>query len=427
MLDNFKTGHKKEFRFFAFLITLIFTTNLFGQNTVIKAGHLFDSKTGKFLDNQVIVVSNGRIQDVGQNLSAKNTDKIIDLSDSWVLPGLMDCHVHITANYPYRKFAGMEDLYASESNGFRSLRGAFNAELFLRSGFTTIKDIGNDGNYATADVIKAIRQGWIKGPTIFYSGKIIAPYGGQTSRINPENEHFWDYEYLDADTPDEMVKAIRKNIYQGANCIKIVTGDQRYFYSEEDIKLAVREAHRAGVKITCHVFDGEAAKNVIMGGADAIEHGLFLDDNLLKLMKEKGTFLVGTDLHVSNFYAYGMDSAQAKNISDRIIDRLRRAYKLGVKMAFGTDVIIDLPGKNRIESNFEILKSWKEAGIPNSYVLQTMTIHAAELLGIADRRGILQKNYSADIIALKNNPLTDLEALRNVHFVMKDGELIKHD
>lgn len=420
--------HKKGlYRLFTFAITIFFTTSLLAQNTVIKAGHLFDSKTGKFLDNQVIVISNGRIQEVGQNLTTKSTDKIIDLSDSWILPGLMDCHVHITSNYPYRKFTGMEDIYASESNGFRSLRGAYNAELFLKSGFTTIKDIGNDGNYATADVIKAIRQGWVKGPTIFYSGKIIAPYGGQTNRINPDNEHFWNYEYLDADTPDEMVKAIRKNIYFGANCIKIVTGDQQYFYSEEDIKLAVREAHRAGVKITCHVFDGEAAKNVIMGGADAIEHGLFLDDNLLQLMKEKGTFLVGTDLHFKNFYAYGIDSAQAKNISDRIIDRLKRAYKIGVKMAFGTDVIIDLPGMNRIESNFEILKSWKAAGIPNSYVLQTMTIYAAELLGIDNQRGVIQKNSWADIIALKTNPLVDLEALRNVHFVMKEGEVIKQD
>ena len=418
---------KRLFHLLTLVIALALTTGLSAQNTVIKAGHLFDSKTGKFLDNQAIVINNGRIQDVGQNLTVKSTDKVIDLSDSWVLPGLMDCHVHITTNYPYRKFRGMEDIYASESNGFRSLRGAYNAELFLKSGFTTIKDIGNDGNYATADVIKAIRHGWIKGPTIFYSGKIIAPYGGQTSRINHENELFWNYEYLDADTPDEIIKAIRKNIYYGANCIKIVTGDQPYFYSEEDIKLAVKEAHRAGVKLTCHVFDGEAAKNVIMGGADAIEHGLFLDDNLLQLMKEKGTYLVGTDLHFNNFYAYGMDSAQAKNISDRIIDRLKRAYKIGVKMAFGTDVIIDLPRMNRIESNFEILKSWKAAGIPNSYVLQTMTIHAAELLGIDNRRGVIQKNFWADIIAVKQNPLSDLETLRKVHFVMKDGEVIKHD
>lgn len=145
------------------------------------------------------------------------------------------------------------------------------------------------------------------------------------------------------------------------------------------------------------------------------------------MMKDRGTFLVGTDLTFNNFYAYGMDSSSAKQISDGIVDRLKRAYKIGVKMAFGTDVIIDLPGKNRVESNLEILKNWKAAGIPPSYILQTMTIFAAELLGIEKSRGALEKNYRADIIALKYNPLDNIDAIKNVHFVMKDGEIIKKE
>ena len=175
------------------------------------------------------------------------------------------------------------------------------------------------------------------------------------------------------------------------------------------------------------MFEGEPARNVILGGADAIEHGLFLEDSLLQMMKDRGTFLVGTDLAFNNFYAYGMDSSSAKQITDGIIDRLKRAYKIGVKMAFGTDVIIDLPGKNRVESNFEILKNWKAAGIPSSYILQTMTLYSAELLGIDKSRGLLEKNYWADIIALKNNPLENIDAIKTVHFVMKDGEVIKQD
>ena len=411
-----------------FILTcLVLNNSLQAQNTVIKAGHLFDSRTGKFLDNQIVIIKNGRIVQTGSNLSYGKNDVVIDLTKSWVLPGLMDCHVHITSNYPYRKLTGMEDIYDRESSAFRALRGAYNAELLLKSGFTTIKDIGNDANYATADVIKAIRRGWVKGPTIFYSGKIIAPYGGQTQGINPENENAWQFEYLDADTNDEIIKAIRKNIYFGANTIKIVQGDQQYFYTEDNIRAAANEAHRAGLKLTCHVFQGEPARNVILGGADAIEHGLFLEDSLLQMMKDRGTFLVGTDLTFNNFYAYGMDSSSAKQISDGIVDRLKRAYKIGVKMAFGTDVIIDLPGKNRVESNLEILKNWKAAGIPSSYVLQTMTVYAAELLGIEKNRGVLEKNYWADIIALKNNPVENIDAIKNVHFVMKQGEVIKND
>ena len=412
---------------FFILACILLNLPLQAQNTVIKAGHLFDAKAGKFLDNQVIIIKNGRILQVGANLTYAKSDIVIDLSKSWVLPGLMDCHVHITSNYPYRKFSGMEDIYARESSALRALRGAHNAELLLRNGFTTIKDIGNDANYATADVIKAIRQGWVKGPTIFYSGKIIAPYGGQTSGINPENEKAWAFEYIDADTDDEIIKAIRKNIYFGANVIKMVQGDQRYFYTEQNIRTAANEAHRAGVKLTCHVFEGEPARNVIVGGADAIEHGLFLEDSLLQMMKDRGTFLVGTDLTFNNIYAYGLDSASAKQFTDGILDRLKRAYKIGVKMAFGTDVIIDLPGKNRVESNLEILKHWKAAEIPPSYILQTMTVYAAELLGIEKRRGILEKNYWADIIALKNNPLENIDAIKNVHFVMKEGQIIKND
>jgi len=411
-----------------FILTCItLNLSLQAQNTVIKAGHLFDSRTGKFLDNQIIIIKNGRIAQVGANLAYGQIDKVIDLSKSWVLPGLMDCHVHITSNYPYRKFSGMEDIYDKESSAFRALRGAHNAELFLKSGFTTIKDIGNDANYATADVIKAIRQGWIKGPTIFYSGKIIAPYGGQTAGINPENEKAWEFEYIDADTDDEIIKAIRKNIYFGANVIKMVQGDQRYFYTEANIRTATNEAHRAGVKLTVHVFEGEPARNVILGGADAIEHGLFLEDSLLQMMKDRGTFLVSTDLTFNNMYAYGLDSSSAKQFTDGILDRLKRAYKIGVKMAWGTDVIIDLPGKNRVESNLEILKHWKAAEIPPSYILQTMTVYAAELLGIEKSRGILEKNYWADIIALKNNPLENIDAIKNVHFVMKQGEVIKNE
>jgi imidazolonepropionase-like amidohydrolase len=406
---------------------LILSLSLQAQNTIIKAGHLFDSRTGKFLDDQIIIIKGGRILQTGSNLKYEKNDIVIDLTNSWVLPGLMDCHVHITSNYPYRKITELSNIYTTESSGFRALRGAYNAELLLKNGFTTIKDIGNDANYATADVIKAIRQGWIKGPTIFYSGKIIAPYGGQTGGINPEHEGLWKFEYLDADTDDEIIKAIRKNIYFGANAIKIVQGDQAYFYTKENIRTAANEAHRAGLKLTCHVFQGEAARNVILGGADAIEHGLFLEDSLLQMMKDRGTFLVGTDLTFNNIYAYGGDSAGAKQMSDLIIDRLKRAYKIGTKMAFGTDIIIDLPGKNRVESNLEILKNWKAAGIPPSYILQTMTVYAAELLGIDKSRGVLEKNYWADIIALKNNPIENIDAIKKVHFVMKEGEVIKNE
>ncbi|MFD2587331.1 amidohydrolase family protein [Croceitalea marina] len=406
----------------AFLITSL-TIN--AQNTVIKAGHFFDARNGKMLENQIIVIQDGKIKEIGTNPKFSDTDSIIDLSNSWVLPGLMDCHVHITANLPYRNLQ-MEQMYASESTSLRAIRGSVVAKQFLDNGFTTIKEIGNDANYATADVIKAIKNGWIQGPTIIYAGKIIAPYGGQSSGINPEHELFWNFEYIDADTPDEIKKAVRKNLYNGATVIKMVTGDNG-IYNAEDIKAAVDEAKKYNIKVTVHAGGGLAATNVISGGAAGIEHGFQLNNEQLQLMKDKGIFLVGTDFSYDNWYAYGMDSVTATALNNMLVDRLKRAYKIGTPMAFGTDIIVDLPELNRVQSSLKVLETWKAAEIPASYILQTMTIKAAELLGIDKERGILESSYYADIIAVKNNPLNDIESIRTVHFVMKEGEIIRND
>lgn len=408
------------------LILLISNVTAQAQNTVIKAGHLFDARSGKMLDNQMIIVQNGKIKEVGTALKISKTDSVIDLSNSWVLPGLMDCHVHITSNISYR-VGNWNDVYVTESNALRALRGSVVAKQFLDNGFTTIKEIGNDVNYVTGDIIKAINNGWIQGPTIIYAGKIIAPYGGQTSGVNPENEHFWDVDFIDADTPAEIVKAIRKNMYFGATVIKMVTGDNG-IYDEEDIRVAVKEASKYGLKVTVHVRSGgPEATNVILGGAAAIEHGFGLDNTQLQLMKDKGTFLVGTDLSFENWYAYGLDSARAKSMVNTDVDRLKRAYAIGTKMAFGTDIVIDLPGLNRVQSGLKVLENWKLAGIPASYVLQCMTLNAAELLGVENTRGVLEKSYHADIIALKKNPLENIDAIKTVHFVMKEGKMIRRD
>jgi imidazolonepropionase-like amidohydrolase len=409
-----------------FLLAIVITTSTINaQNTVIKAGHFFDARNGKMLDNQIIIIQDGKIKEIGINPKFSETDTIINLSDSWVLPGLMDCHVHITTNLSYRK-RDWNDKYVTESNALRAIRGSVIAKQFLDNGFTTIKDIGNDGNYATADVIKSIKMGWIEGPTIIYSGKIIAPYGGQTWGINPENEHFWDWEFIDADTPNEIIKAIRKNMYNGATVIKMVSGDNG-IYNIEDIKTAVEEAKKYNLKVTVHAMGGLAATNVILGGAAAIEHGHSLNDEQLQLMKDKNMYLVGTDFSFDNWYGYGFDTITSQKRTDEIVDRLKRAYKIGTPMAFGTDIVIDLPGLNRVQSSLKVLETWKAAEIPASYILQTMTLHASELLGIDKERGVLEPSYYADIIAVKKNPLNDIENIKTVHFVMKEGEIIRND
>lgn len=179
LMEKYKPSVIAEtFKILAILLFLTLVAN--AQNTVIKAGHLFEARSGKLLDNQIII-QNGKIKEVGANLKFGKEDKIIDLSDSWILPGLMDCHVHINNNETYRNVTHYE-IYAVESTAFRAIRGTVVAIQFLDNGFTTIKEIGNDAEYPTADIIKAIKKGWIQGPTIVYAGKIIASYGGRPSR-----------------------------------------------------------------------------------------------------------------------------------------------------------------------------------------------------------------------------------------------------
>ncbi|PHS50740.1 MAG: hypothetical protein COB01_11925 [Lutibacter sp.] len=223
-----------------------------------------------------------------------------------------------------------------------------------------------------------------------------------------------------------MRKAIRKNIYYGANIIKLVTGDQDYFYSEEDIRVATEEAHRAGLTIAVHAMEGEPAKNAILGGVNSIEHGLTLSSELLQLMKDRNVILVATEFPEDhNVLYYGGKRELAKQDALDFNYRLKRAYNIGVILAFGTDVYYDVPGKNRIESNYDFLEMWTKAEIPNKEILKAMTSNIAKLLQIEGERGKIEKNQFADIIALEQNPLEDINAIKSVHFVMKEGKVIR--
>lgn len=391
------------------------------QTTAIRAGHIVDPATGTVQANQIILIDeDGKITAVGANLQVPDGATVIDLSHSWVLPGLMDAHTHLTFSIP----AGQSLItpYLTESTTLRGMRGLRNARIVLEAGFTTVKDIGNAANYADSDLRRAIERGWFPGPTLLTAGKIIAPFGGQSLNVPLEQGPFWQYEYLDADTPDEIRKAVRQNLYYGANTIKLVADNSNFFYSLEEIRAAVEEAHNAGVTISIHVMRDAPARNVILGGADSIEHGFELSDDVLSLMKEHGTILVGTDFPAEHLEA--MNSLDG-NLGQLIINRLQRAHSIGVKMAFGTDVVIDMPGKTRADMMLDYLAVWEAAGVPPAGILKAMTTNAAELMRVEKERGAIRPGLQADIIATPENPLENIHTLRQVHFVMKDGTVIK--
>ena len=408
-------------------ILLLLTAPLCAQVIAIRAGTIIDPVHGSGAKDQVILVEKGKILAVGSGLAIPAGAEVIDLSHEWVTPGLIDAHTHMTLT----EIAGdapFESFYLNQSSTLRGLRGLHNAALVLQAGFTTLRDVGNSAEWAMSDVRRAIDAGWFVGPTIIDSGKIIAPFGGQSRDIPPRQGPFWQFEYIDADGPDEIRKAVRTDIYYGAGVIKLVADNNPYHYSVDEFRAAVNEAHRAGVPVAVHVYAGDALDNAIEAGVDSIEHGFDLTDAQLKRMKDKGIFLVGTDFPRAHLDIVGTSGGilpEPEVLAPKIIDRLRRAHRIGVRMAFGSDTVIDMPGRTRADLMFDYLAVWRAAGVPPVDILRAMTTDAAELLRVNKVRGPIAEHLSADLVAMPANALDDIENLRKIDFVMKDGKIVR--
>jgi imidazolonepropionase-like amidohydrolase len=409
----------------AFLLLMVSPS--FAQVLAIRAGTVVDPAHGSSAKDQVILVEHGKILRIGPKVEIPPGAEIIDLSKEWVTPGLIDAHTHMTLT-EFEGNAPFESFYLNQSSTLRGLRGMHNAQLVLYQGFTTLRDVGNSAEYAMSDVRRAIEAGWFIGPTIIDSGKIIAPFGGQSRDIPPRQGAFWQFEYIDADGPEEVRKAVRTNIYYGAGVIKLVADNNPYHYSIDEFRAAVDEAHRAGIPVAVHVYGGDALENAIEAGVDSIEHGFDLTDAQLGRMKAKGMFLVGTDFprkHLDIVGTSGGILPEPAVLAPKIIDRLRRAHRIGVRMAFGSDTVIDMPGRTRADLMFDYLAVWREAGVPPADILKAMTVNAAELLRVDKVRGSLHEGLSADLVAMPADPLSDIENLRKIDFVMKDGTVVR--
>jgi imidazolonepropionase-like amidohydrolase len=386
----------------------------------IRAGKLVDPETGQVSANQIILVQGRTIREIGPGLVIPHGAKVVDLSKATVLPGLFDAHTHLCMTVKLKRDAA--NYYFTtllDTTAYRAIEGVANARDMLASGFTTVRDIGNAGNYADTDLRRAIEAGLVPGSTIVNSGIIIAPYGGQF-HLQPEKKDLATPEYLFADTRDEMRKAIRQNIHFGAKFIKIVVDDQDYIYSVEDIRFMIAEAHASGLKLAAHCWTHPGAHNAAEAGVDSIEHGFRMTDEDLQLAKKNNVTLVGTE------FTEKMTRALGNPWEHEVwVDRLRRAYNIGVNMAFGTDVDIALAGETRGTLAIDYISTWVEAGVPPADILRAMTINAARLLGVDKERGALKPGLAADIIAVPENPLDNINTLRKVSFVMKDGVIIK--
>ncbi len=403
----------------------IFINPAFSQNMVIKAGRLIDVEKGTALNGQEILVEGHTIARVGSHLDVPSGTEVIDLSEYTVLSGLIDAHTHLCTDVSLDSSwrGNVTERFTSytlqTSTGYRAITGVQKARSVLLSGFTTVRDLGNAGNYADTDLRKAIEDGLVPGPTVINSGRIISPFGGQF-QLYAERPELGIPEYVHADTRDELKKAIREAVHFGAKVIKLVVDAQPYIYSIDDLKYIVKEAENAGVKVAAHCHSLEAAFNSATAGVASIEHGTHMTDEVLLLAKENGVVLVGTEMPKWVLEQLGME----KNYPI-IVDRLKRAYKIGITMAYGSDTLYEIGDRTRGEMALTGLECWIDAGIPNEAILRTMTINSAKLLGVENERGTIKPGLAADIIAVQGDPLADILALNNVVFVMKDGTIIK--
>lgn len=395
------------------------------QTTAIRAGRVIDPETGKVETNQIILVEGRDIKAIGTTVAIPTGATFVDLSKFTVMPGMMDAHAHLCMNLQHRRDAGQYYITTLlDSTAKRAIQGAVNARSMLEYGFTTVRDIGNEGNFACVEVRRSINEGLIDGPTFITAGRIIAPYGGQF-HLQPDKQNLAEPEYSFADTRDEIKKAIRQNIHYGATVIKLVVDDQQYIYSVDDIKFAVEEAHAAGVKLAAHAWTAPGALNAAKAGVDSIEHGVAITDEALAIAKQNNVALVPIPFTEADAAANGQPGGNVETNKRWFIDPVQRAHKAGVTLVWGPDVIFNTKDLPRGKLSIDTVDEWKQTGIPSLVILQALTVNPAKLLGVEKVRGWIKPGMRADIIAVRDNPLEKIETVKDVVFVMRNGKVYK--
>ncbi len=423
-------------RKYSLLLLLLFVLNgLQAQKTLLHCGQLIDVNSGKMLTSMTIVVEGKKISDVVAGYTKGTaSDKVIDLKKFTVMPGLIDMHVHMESET--RKGATADRFIKNPVDiAFESLQYA---EITLMSGFTSVRDLGGSG--VNISLRNAIAAGKVKGPRIFTAGKSIATTGGHA---DPTNGYRKDL--MGNPGPLEGVingasdayQAVRQRYKDGSDLIKITaTGGvlsqakdgANAQFTVEEVKAIVTAAKDYGYMVAAHAHGAEGIKRAIRGGVNSIEHGTFMDDEGIALMKECGTWYVptitagksvGDSAKIPGYYT-DIVTPKALATGPQIQSTFAKAYKAGVKIAFGTDAGVYAHGKNWLEFVY-----MNEAGMPVLEGIRSATVSAAELLGVTNQLGAIEKGKLADIIAVEGDPSKDVRSMGRVRFVMKDGNVYK--
>ncbi len=401
----------------------------------VKAGRLLDVRSGNYLSDQLILIESGKVREVGKTRDVQPhvpaSARIIDLSHYAVLPGLIDAHTHLTGDPDQSGYRSLGISIPREA-----LTGARNARVTLQAGFTTVRNLGA-GGYSDIALRDAINAGDVPGPRLVVSGPPLGITGGHCDNdlLAPQ---FHAFEPGVADGVPAVMAKVRENIKYGSDVIKFCAtggvlsqGDNPELeqYSPEEMRALVQEAHRLGRKVAAHAHGSLGIRDAVLAGVDSIEHGSFINEEDIQLMKERGTYLVPTlylgDWLLQNYQKLGLTDNmvdKAKYVLPEARQHVGRAFREGVKVAFGTDAAVYPHGLNAHE--FAVMV---KLGMTPLTAIQAATINGADLLGWSDRVGSLEPGHFADLIAVDGDPLQDVTVLQNVRVVMKGGVVVKEE
>jgi len=419
-----------------FIFLLMLLTSLYAEaqkSILLKCGKLLDTKTGIVSEKQFVLLSGNKVVAVGP--TAFKADTTINLSDYFVMPGMIDCHTHVLLQGDITQ-EDYDVQVLKESIPYRTIRGVKSAERALMNGFTTIRDLGTEGaGYADVDLKKAINAGVIPGPRMFVATLAINTTGHYPIKAS---EYAWELKMpkgvQEITGADEARKAVREQLEHGADWIKIYS-DRGYIkqpdgnyralsnFTPEEMNAIGNETIGSRKNFAAHAMTRDGIIAAVNAGAKSIEHGLGMDEESMQLMANKGVFWCPT-LFVNEFVAEGrakLGSPINLMFSKSIPETFKKAVKVGVKIAYGTDIggyDWSLPQAK----DFSYFVSW---GLTPIQAIQTATINAAELLGQVGQIGEIKAGALADIIALKQDPTKNIESLQNIDWIMKDGKVYK--
>lgn len=426
----------KHTKYLSLFFVLIFSLPTFANDILIHAGKLLDVEKLKVRSNYSIQISNNKIVAVTVGFrKPKANETLIDLKDKTVMPGLMDMHVHLSGETNKASYSEKFFMNATDA----ALRSTVYARKTIEAGFTTVRDLGEHYKGVPIALRKAIEKGYVVGPRIYAAGKSIATTGGHADPTNGLNHQLMGDPGPEAGVvngPYEAMKAVRQRYKEGADVIKLtVTGGVLSLakngsnpqFTDEELKAVVKTAKDYDFVVAVHAHGAEGMKRAVIAGVDSVEHGTYMNNTVMGLMKERGTYYIPTitagkwvaEKAAIDGYYPKVVQPKAAAIGPKIQSTFAKAYKKGVKIAYGTDAGVFPHGLNAREFGYMV-----EAGMPAFKAIQSATLNAAKLLKIENTVGIIKKGLLADIVAVDGDPLKNIKLMESVSFVMKDGKVI---